>query len=56
MLLRITNQKLNTEIAYGYTKFDASIDSNFEDMFNRADALMYQSKRELKEKNNKFSI
>lgn len=52
--LDLPNQKLNIEIAYGYTKFDVSIDSNFEDMFNRADALMYQSKRELKEKNNKI--
>jgi diguanylate cyclase (GGDEF)-like protein len=52
--LDLPNQKLNIEIAYGYTKFDASIDSNFEDMFNRADALMYQSKREWKEKNNKI--
>ena len=52
--LDLPNQKLNVEIAYGYTKFDSSIDSNFEDMFNRADALMYQCKRELKEKNNKI--
>ena len=43
----------NIDVAYGYTKFDFSIDTCFEDAFNRADALMYEHKRQLKEKNNK---
>lgn len=40
----------NIDVAYGYTKFDFSIDTCFEDAFNRADALMYEHKRQLKEK------
>ena len=44
------NLRQNIEIAYGYTKFDYSTDTCFEDMFNRVDSLMYIYKRELKGK------
>lgn len=49
--LDLPNLRHNIEIAYGYTKFDFLIDKSFEDIFNRADSLMYKYKRQLKEKN-----
>ena len=49
--LDLPNLRHNIEIAYGYTKFDFLIDKSFEDIFNRADSLMYKHKRQLKEKN-----
>jgi diguanylate cyclase (GGDEF)-like protein len=42
--------KYKIEIAYGYTKFDFATDTCFEDVFNRADMLMYKCKKQLKEK------
>ena len=47
--LELPDMKHNIEIAYGYTKFDNSMDTCFEDVFNRADSLMYKHKRQLKE-------
>jgi diguanylate cyclase (GGDEF)-like protein len=41
------------DVAYGHTKYDPSIDTCYEDVFNRADSIMYQMKKELKENNNK---
>ena len=41
------------DVAYGHTKYDPSIDTCFEDVFSRADSIMYQMKKELKEKHNK---
>ena len=49
--LDLPNLRHKIEIAYGYTKFDYLIDESFEDMFNRADSLMYKYKRQLKNKN-----
>ena len=47
--LDLPNSRQNIEIAYGYTKFNYLTDNCFEDMFNRADTLMYKYKRKLKE-------
>ena len=47
--LELPDMKHNIVIAYGYTKFDNSMDTCFEDVFNRADSLMYKHKRQLKE-------
>jgi diguanylate cyclase (GGDEF)-like protein len=41
--------KHKIEIAHGYSKFDFATDSSFEDVFNRADSIMYKHKRQLKE-------
>ena len=41
------------DVAYGHTKYDPSIDTCYEDVFNRADSIMYQMKKELKENHNK---
>lgn len=38
-----------TSAAIGYTSYDASIDRDVEDVFERADALMYARKRQMKE-------
>ena len=46
--LPTTTRKIET--AYGYAKYNSSIDKCFEDMFNRADEEMYKRKRQLKEK------
>ena len=43
------DHQLNIEIAFGYTKYDPNTDSCFEDVFNRADSIMYGVKKELKE-------
>ena len=40
------------DVAYGHTKYDPSIDTCYEDVFNRADSIMYQMKKELKENHN----
>jgi diguanylate cyclase (GGDEF)-like protein len=48
--LDLPNLKHKIEIAYGYSKFNFATDTCFEDVFNRADALMYYHKRKLKSK------
>ena len=48
--LELPNLRFNIEIAYGYTKYNFTTDKSFEDVFNRADALMYKYKRQLKDK------
>jgi diguanylate cyclase (GGDEF)-like protein len=40
------------DVAYGHTKYDPSIDTCYEDVFNRADSIMYQMKKEQKENHN----
>ena len=49
--LDLPDVRRKIEIAYGYTKYDCSTDTCFEDVFNRADSLMYKFKRQLKNKN-----
>lgn len=38
------------EIAYGYAKFNSSIDKNLENLVSRADKMMYERKSRMKEK------
>ena len=49
------NESIETEkenipvsIAKGFARFDSKKDSNFIDVFNRADDAMYENKREIK--------
>jgi hypothetical protein len=39
------------QIAIGYTVFNPEVDSNIEDIRNRADELMYKNKEEIKRMN-----
>ncbi len=48
--LDLPDIRKNIEIAYGYTKFNHLTDTSFEDVFNRADSLMYKYKKQLKDK------
>jgi diguanylate cyclase (GGDEF)-like protein len=40
--------KMKMQIAYGYTVYNANIDKNLEDTYNRADKIMYQDKENKK--------
>ena len=42
------NIKLNVSIAKGFSKFNAETDTQFEDVFKRADAAMYTNKKDIK--------
>ena len=43
------NVKIPIRIAWGFAKFDSSVDANFTDVFKRADDAMYENKRKTKE-------
>ena len=45
------NVKIPIRIAWGFAKFDSSVDTNFTDVFKRADDAMYENKRKTKEIN-----
>jgi diguanylate cyclase (GGDEF)-like protein len=40
--------RMKMQIAYGYTVYNANIDKNLEDTYNRADKIMYQDKENKK--------
>lgn len=42
--------KMKMQIAYGYAVYDSNLDKNLEDTYNRADKIMYENKKEKKER------
>ena len=46
------NFELRLTVARGFTRFDKEIDHTFSDVLSRADAYMYQNKKEVKDKFN----
>ncbi len=41
-------ENISVSIAKGFARYDSKKDSNFIDVFNRADDAMYENKREMK--------
>ena len=50
--IEIDNLKIPVSIAKGFSKFDRKTDSQFLDVFERADSEMYKNKRNMKSSNN----
>ena len=49
--IELAESKEKIEVAYGYARYDHLNDSCFEDVFNRADFIMYENKRKMKSSN-----
>jgi diguanylate cyclase (GGDEF)-like protein len=48
VIVETENENIPVSIAKGFARYDSQKDSNFIDVFNRADDAMYENKREIK--------
>ena len=47
-IIPTAGEEISVSVAKGFARYDSKIDSNFTDVFNRADDAMYDNKREIK--------
>lgn len=49
-ILEIDGESVPLSVAHGMATYDEEMDSNYENVFHRADSLMYRKKREMKDR------
>ena len=47
--IKVDDEEMPVSVAIGFARFDASVDKQYADVFNRADEAMYRNKRLMKE-------